>query len=215
MYKRVLPGILTFIICANIFAGKGDPPPPFGKRRAAPKNARVGVVEYSDGALLVGPIYRGSTLPIRFYDRKRKKYFDLKLDKVRRFESIIEKEEIEGTWRWKEAGQDEKVYFGDYYPWRKYLIHCTLNSGFKLKGDISGAIYVNVGDKKVRFMLHKRHKGKKGTKMENLIYVKSVDFTEKAIKTAIEKLAKKKADEEKKAAKKQPASKPTTKPTKK
>ena len=211
MKKAHIPGVLFLLVCASVFARAGDPPPPFGKKRGAPKDARAGVVEYSDGKFLVGPIYRGSTLPIRFYDRKRKKYFDLKLAKVRRLESEIEKEEIEGTWRWKEAGQDEKVYFGDYYPWRKYIVHMTLNNGFKLTGDVSGALYINVGTVKVRFMLHKRQKGKKASKMEDLIYVKSVDFRPEAVQGALEKLAAMKAAEDK-AEKKAPASKPASKP---
>jgi len=215
MKKAYFLGTLFLLVCANAFSKAGDPPPPFGKKKGPPPDARVGVVEYSDGRLLVGPIYRGSTLPIRFYDRKRKKYFDLKLAKVRRLVSEIEREEIEGTWRWKEAGQDEKVYFGDYYPWRKYVVHVTLNNGFKLIGDISGALYINVGDKKVRFMLHKRQKGKLRSKMEDLIYVKSVDFSPEAVQAALEKLAKMKAAEDEakqKAAASRPASKAASKP---
>ena len=168
----------------SVCAAGGEPPPPFGEREAAPADARAGVIEMNNGRVIVGPVFlRGNPL-MKIFDRDRKKYFDLRLGEIEKIEVEVLREWIEQQWRWKEAGKDEKVYFGPAYPAREYLTTFVLTNGTRLKGDYSGPIYVVEGGKAVRYILHKRDKGPEGLKMENLFYIKLISFNEKDIEKA-------------------------------
>jgi len=171
----------------------GDPPPPFGRKAKVPVDARIGVFRCSDGRTLVTAIFPKGHKTLRFYDRGRKKYLDLRFKKILRMESEVEQEWIEQQWRWKEGGQDEKVYFGPKYPARKHVWTFHLTNGMKLVGDVAGPVYVVEDGKPKRYILHKRDKGPDGMKLKDLHYVKSIDFSDKAVEAARKELAAKSA----------------------
>ena len=182
-FSRLLALAILLMPFAAI-AQEDDPPPPFARKPKIPKEARTGVLSMNNGKTVIVPIYLKGAKLMKVYDRGRRQYFLIKLAELKRIDVEIEKEWIEGTWRWKEAGQDEKVYFGPTYPARKYVTTFALGTGRKLTGDYSGPIYVMAGGKSVRYLLHKRDKGEKGTKMEDLLYIKSISFDEKDIEKA-------------------------------
>lgn len=160
-------------------SGQDRPRNPFGDvraRRAQRKDIRPGTLTLSDGATYSGQISTSRSKPLRFFDREQGAYREVPFQFISEISTEIEHEEYEKEWRWKEGGADVKVFTGRKYPWRKYITTITLIDDSTFRGDCSGPIYVLApGERKAkRFIVHKRDKGKYGTKMEELKYIKKV-----------------------------------------
>ena len=102
---------------------------------------RAGTIEFSDGRLVAGNISLtpGGTLKIEAGPAMRV----LPLDAVREIRLTPETETMERAWRFKEAGQTAKEYFGDPYPVRHLAVTVTLGDGdsfFKSSMDQAGAL---------------------------------------------------------------------------
>ena len=89
-------------------------------------------------------------------------------------------------WTFKEGGKDEKVYTDKKYPIRWYLTEVKLKDGTTHKGHILSAIlYVDDSgsDGAKRFFLTRHEKGTPGQELDDLMYVKSITFSDKEIDT--------------------------------
>jgi len=165
-----------------------QPPPasPFGPSPVVRTDALPGVLYLSDGRIFPGHIYTTRDRPLRLYDRNTRLYRDIPLDVIESIEAHVEWERMEDDWRWKEQGSDVKVFTGRRYPARKTYYTVTLINGIRLTGDIAQPIYVRQSGKVTRFMLHKRQKGRLGTTLGALPYVRKIVFSQREMLHALE-----------------------------
>jgi len=166
-------------------------PSPFGAQPgAARKDAVPGTVALSDGRKVAGRLCttRGKRLVI--YNFERERYEHVPVPALERMEAVVEWERMEREWRFKEAGNPEKVYSGRTYPARRLAWRLRLRNGHEIVGHILGQpLYVLAGGERARFVLHKRQKGPVGTALEDLVYVREAVFGEGAYRAAVEELA--------------------------
>lgn len=153
-----------------------NPPGPFGGPEEAPPDARSGRIELSDGKSLEGKIYLTRDSKLRFYHRRQEKLLLLDLAQIDWLEQRVVQERMEPEWRWKENASDEKVYTGKTYPMREYETVLHLADGKELVGDCTALVHLRHANGQTRCVLHKRDKGKVGQKLDDLVYVKTIDF---------------------------------------
>jgi hypothetical protein len=173
-------------------SGQADEPPalnPFGKNKEIRSDAIPGFCELSDGTLHIGEVFLTRELRLKIYDQEIERQREIPLSAVRRIDAVIKKEWLEKEWRFRENANDEKVYTGRSYPTREYLHEVTLHDGRKVRGPLSAIIYLQPasGGEPVRLLLHKRDKGKVGTDLKSLTYVRSVELGEAAVASARER----------------------------
>jgi hypothetical protein len=172
--------------------GEGGKPPanPFaGSPAIERKDAVPGYIEVSTGLKIPGKIYttRGKRLKVYNLDRERYEY--LPVPAIVRIDTTVEWERVDKEWRFKEAGNPEKVYSGRTYPLRKTAYTLTLRNGYKIRGHILGQpLYVEHNGKAERFILHDRDKGAMGETLESLVYVTRVELGPEAYNQAVDEL---------------------------
>ncbi len=163
-----------------------DEPPainPFGNRPRVREDSVPGYIEMSDGTVYPGHIYLTRDMRLKIYDGKLKRQREVPLDKIKAIECEVDREWMEKEWRFRENANDQKVYTGRQYPARVYLHTIVLKDGRKIRGPMSGIIYVQQEGKAARrFLLHKRQKGSVGQKLKSLVYVRSVQLGPEAFK---------------------------------
>ena len=178
-------------------SGKSGPANPFGKPAPVGSDALPGAIELSDGTLLPGLIYLTRSKEVEVFDTAKKKERRILLAAILTIETIVEWERMDPQWRFKTAGDAEKVYTGKSYPSRMLSYRVTLSDERVVEGHIAGQpIYVQPSEGKPRLLvLHKRHKGPVDTKLKDLVYVTWVRLGDQARGEA-EKQLRKKAEEE-------------------
>ena len=158
---------------------------PFGQQPAEREDARQATIKTSDGQTYTGMAYLTRDMRLKIYDEKTKRQREIPLRVVKRIDANVKWERMEKEWQFKELAADKKLYSDKEYPAREFTHTITLNDGRKITGPISAIIYQKIkqtdGEPPIekRFLLHKRQKGEPGTTLKKLIYVESVDFTEK------------------------------------
>jgi len=168
-------------------APEESPPPfnPFDTTWKPPRDARRGTIYFSNGKKVSGLIYSTRNKPFRIFDQKLKKSVDVWIPDILTIKAEVEEEFMEAEWRWVEAASDEKVFTGRYYPCRKYRTIITLRKKDKygrpieFVGHISALIYLLEKDEKKpqKYELHIRQKGELDEKLEDLIYIRKIDFS--------------------------------------
>jgi hypothetical protein len=154
---------------------------------AASAQERAGKIEFSDSNVLSGVISLtpGSELKIEAGPVIRV----LALDRVRQIRFAPEQEEMERAWRFKEAGQTAKEFFGDPYPVRSLMATVTLGNGEKISGHLyTTVLYVADGDNVQKVILLAKQRGKEDETFQQLIYPKSISFADSAATRATVKL---------------------------
>lgn len=148
------------------------------KRKDAPppEDSVKGFLLLSNGDRVDGHVRLTRDAVLKFTHTDKKKILRIRLDEVTHIEQHPTLERMEKEWRWVENANDEKVYTGREYPMRKLETIIHMKKGRTLKGLLMALIFVDNENGSRRFVLHKRQKGKPGTKMSDLIYVKTVDF---------------------------------------
>lgn len=172
-------------------AGGTSPGSPFAPTKEAVyrKDAVAGCIELSDGTKRPGRIYTTRAKRLKIYNLKRKIYEFVAVPACKRIEGVVEWERLDREWRFKEAGNTEKVYTGRAYPLRMHSWRLTLRNDHEILGHILGQpLYVVHDGKAERFILHKRDKGPKGAKLEDLVYVRRVVLGQEAYNEALEAL---------------------------
>jgi len=171
----------------NPFGGEGGVA---GRRDAVP-----GYIEVSTGLKAPGKIFTTRGKRIKVFNLKREVYEYVPVPALTRIDAILEWERVEQEWRFKEAGNPEKVYTGRSYPVRMLAWKLTLRNGHEITGHVLGQpLYVEHNGKVERFILHQRDKGPMGGGLKDLIYIRSVEFGPEAYNQAVDEL-KTKADE--------------------
>jgi hypothetical protein len=174
-----------------------DPPSPFGRPARRRADAREGVIRTSDGGIHVGRVYliRGRKYRIWLADEKR--FADVPPQVVASVVQEPVEEHMEREWRWKEHASDEKLYTGRAYPWRRYRTVLTIkDSDRELAGEASGVVYLEPAEGDARkFFLYVRQKGDYGDKLEDLVYVRRIEYGAEAVERARKELEKRAEDE--------------------
>ncbi len=143
---------------------------------------RPGKVEFSDSNVLSGVISLtpGSQLKIQAGKEVRV----LALERVVEMRFAPERSEMERAWRFKEAGQTAKEFFGDPYPVLYLATTVTLGDGEKISGHLyTTVLYVADGDNVRKVILLAKQRGKEGEKFESVLYPKVISFGDAAAKT--------------------------------
>jgi hypothetical protein len=153
------------------------------------KDAVPGYVELSNGLKIPGYIYTTRAKRLKIFNLKRELYEYVPVPALKSIQSTVEWERMDKEWRFKEAGNPEKVYSGREYPVRKVMYTLTLRNDHEIAGHILGQpVYVEHGGKIDPFILHDRDKGAMGATLDTLKYIKSVVFGPEAYNLAVEEL---------------------------
>ncbi|GAH64145.1 unnamed protein product, partial [marine sediment metagenome] len=91
---------------------ESTPTNPFGKPAARRSDAVPGAIELSDGTLLPGLVYLTRSKDVEIFDTSKKKQRRIPLAGILTIETIVEWERMDPEWRFKTAGDPEKVYTG-------------------------------------------------------------------------------------------------------
>ncbi len=174
--------VVLFACPAGGLLRAAEPPTirPFGPRPTAAIDACPGSIELSDKTIVQGMISLTRDHRLKIHDNSLGRQREIPLRVIRKIECAVKKEWLEKEWRFRENANDAKVFTGRSYPVREYLYTITLRDGRKIRGAISAILYLQkgAGEKRLRFLLHKRQKGKIGTPLKSLIHVQCVVLDE-------------------------------------
>jgi len=176
-------------------ASAGESTSPFSKAPAGGSNrtdAVPGYAELSNDLKVPGRIYTTRAKRLKIYNLNREMYEYVAVPSLSGIEAVVEWARVDKQWRFKEAGDTEKVYTGKSYPVRMLAWRLTLRNGHEIVGHILGQpLYVEHNEKRERFILHKRQKGPLGDTLEDLVYIRRIAFGPKAYNEAVDELAEK------------------------
>ena len=174
-------------------AGKAEKPAtnPFGApgTGVTRQDAVPGYLELSSGLKVPGHIFTTRAARLKIYNLDREIYEYVPVPALKSIDAVIEWERMDKEWRFKEAGNPEKVYSGREYPVRKVCYVLTLLNDHKIRGHILGQpLYVMHNDKADRFLLHDRDKGAMGQTPADIPYIKHVELGPEAYNQAVDEL---------------------------
>jgi len=153
------------------------------------KDAVPGYIELSTDLKVPGYIYTTRAARLKVYNLDREVWEFVPVPAIKSIETTLEWERMDKEWRFKEAGNPEKVYSGREYPVRKVQYVLTLLNDHKIRGHILGQpLYVARDDKADRFLLNDRSKGAMGETLASLKYIKHVELGPEAYNLAVEEL---------------------------
>ncbi len=150
----------------SVFTQPGDNP------------SKPGTLVLSNGEKYSGPLSTTPEQPFRVFDEEKKDYFDVPLSTVKSMKAVVLWERQEREWKFKASGSDQKEYSGKTYPARETQYTITLQDGRTLTGSLAAPIYVQTPGGQRLFVLHKRDKGAVGQSLDDLVYVREVEFNE-------------------------------------
>ena len=184
---------------ASVRAADDEPPAlnPFGGQNER-DDATPGVVELSDGRVVIGKVYLTRDARLKVYDDQLQRQREVPLAALARIDCVVKKEWLEKEWRFKENANDEKVFTGKSYPARECLHKLTLHDGRSITGPLAAIVYIQPTAaaspaakgkpdgpaKPERFLLNKRQKGETGETLKSLVYVKSIALGDEAVAAA-------------------------------
>jgi len=160
-------------------AEEPKPVSPFAPNVQAPPrtDARPGVATMSDGKTIKGLVMFTRGRKLEVFEEARQKWHAFDLAEISRLDNEVLKEEKEREWRFKEGGNDEKVFTGRVFIDHKYRLHVTLDDGrTKVSGRVRGTVfYVQAtGEEPLRYFLHSDFRGAFGGDVKDLVYFKSL-----------------------------------------
>jgi hypothetical protein len=144
----------------------------------ATDGAREGTMLLSDGKKIHGLIAHTQRKPVRIWVAEQGEYTDVPFSSIRSIQAKVVWERDEKEWHFKESGSDVKEYSGKTYPARATDYVVTLDDGTSIAGGVVEPLYLLTSDGPVTFALHKRDKGEVGQSLDQLVYVKRVDFAD-------------------------------------
>jgi len=173
-------------------AGQAASPFSAARTGATRPDGVPGYVELSNGLKVPGQVYTTRAKRLKIFNVDGEVYEYVPVPACQRIEAVVEWARVDRQWRFKEAGSPEKVYTGESYPVRMLSWRLTLRNGHEIVGHILGQpLYVEHNRKRERFILHKRDKGPLGKTLEDLVYVRRVEFGPQAYNEAVDELAEK------------------------
>jgi hypothetical protein len=162
-------------------AGPGE-----GLRSPRP-DALGGAVVLSDGNVLAGSVYGTPESPWRVYVEARRRWRRVPHLAISHIEAVVVYEKMELEWRWKAMGEPERVYTGRSFPVRRFLWRFVLIDGTSITGAVKGQpLWVRGEDGATigPMVLGERTKGKAGQSLDDLVYVRKVILSERAMRAA-------------------------------
>ncbi len=145
--------------------------------------ALPGVIELSDGTVIAGMLWTAGDEPLEVYVEAEKRWRRVPLAAALSITAVVVEERMENVWRWKGTGEDEKVYTGEQYPFRRFEWTVTIADGSEITGVIKGqAIRVAAlaGPSNIR-ILPERTKGEVGQSLDDLIHVQRIIISREAM----------------------------------
>jgi hypothetical protein len=139
-------------------------------------DALPGVIELSDGKVLLGRLYSTRERILEVYDEGVKLWRRVPLEAVLGISAVVEEEAMDLEWRWKAMGEPERTYTGRSFPTRRLSWKLRLIDGTELRGAVKGApLWLDVDGRQTGpYVLSERTKGEMGQKLADLVYVKRV-----------------------------------------
>ena len=133
-------------------------------------------VTLSDGTVLAGRVHLpGGTLVLHHEGQARR--YSVRVAEIKALETTIERQSMEAKWIFRESGLDDKVYTGESQPVRRYLTRITFQDGRSLEGRIMPkTLYVESGGVRRKLVLRAKQEGKVGQALQDLGYVRSIEF---------------------------------------
>ena len=160
---RRAPMLAAAFLALSVFAAPGAGEP------------REGQIEFSDGHRVDGKISLtpGASLKIQSGSHIRV----LDLDRVREIRLAPEKEEMDRNWRFKEAGQTAKEFFGELFPVRYLQTTVLLAGGESFTGHLySTVLYVEGAETAQKVLLPAKQRGDEGQSLKSLVYPTRISF---------------------------------------
>ncbi len=160
---------------------------PGGGVRSARPDALDGAVVLSDGNVLAGSVYGTPESPWRVYVEARRRWRRVPHLAVSHIEAVVVREEMELEWRWKAMGEPERVYTGRSFPVRRLLWRFVLIDGTSITGAVKGQpLWVRDADGGTHgpMVLGERTKGEVGQSLAELVYVRKVILSKRAMRAA-------------------------------
>ncbi len=136
-------------------------------------------IAMSDGKMLSGELAILGSRPLTMipagssYERK------ILLEDVISISQIIEKQEMNKPWKYKEDGKVDKIYFDGTYPFMNLGTEVLLTNGQLVRGHIISLPFRFKGEGPKKIFLNKQEKGEVGQTMSDIIYPVKITFTER------------------------------------
>jgi len=150
----------------------------------AQNKARPGLIQFSNGESLEGLISLTPGAELRLHvDGKQIR--TLSLDKVSEMRWSIESERMDRKWRFVEAGQARKEYYGQPYLIRSLKTTLLLGSGETIAGHLYTTVfYVESEGKVQKVVVLAKQTGKEGEGADALKYPTLIRFTDTPVAVA-------------------------------
>jgi len=162
------PGLVLLLLCGLTAARAQD---------------RAGTIEFSDGTTLAGNLSLTPGSQFKLQAGPDVRVFGL--DRVQEIRFAPEREAMERAWRFPNAGQTAKEYFGDPYPVRYLKATVTLADGEELSGHLyTTVIYVTTDSGAQKVILPAKQQGKEDETFRALVYPARISFDDSATATA-------------------------------
>ena len=136
-------------------------------------------IEMSDGKTLSGELAILGSRPLTMipagssYERK------ILLEDIIAVSQIIEKQEMNRPWKYKEDGKVDKIYFDGTYPFINLGTEVLLTNGQQVRGHIISLPFRFKGEGPKKIFLNKQEKGEVGQTMSDIVYPVKITFTER------------------------------------
>jgi hypothetical protein len=161
-----------------------------GGNRFSREDALPGVAILSDGTLIPGRIYTTRDRDLEVWIESEKRWRHIPLILLLGVEAVVTEEAMDKEWRWKEMGSPERYYTGRQRPFRRFLWKLHLIDDTYVTGAIKGQpIWIDTGRRKVKgpYLLHERSVGEYGQALEDLVYLRRMVISRRAMKAARKK----------------------------
>ena len=162
---------------------------PFGRSgRFRRPDAVPGVAILSDGTVHPGGLYTTRDRNWEVWVESEKRWRHIPPILVLSIRAAVIEEGMDKEWRWKEMGSDEKVFTGRTRPTRRLEWTFHLIDGSYLTGSVKGQpLWVESAQKRHGpFVLHERSAGNYGQSLKDLVYVKQVVISRRAMQQVLD-----------------------------
>ncbi len=166
---------------------EANPLGPAGSRIAR-LDALPGVVVLSSGKVLAGYVYTTREKSWQVWVESEKRWRHIPPIVVLSIRAVVVDEKLDNEWRWKEMGSDEKIFTGRKRPVRRHQWRFHLIDGSHVTGTVKGQpVWAEYGRKKHGpFVLHERTAGEYGQSLADLVYVKAVVISRRAMSAGLD-----------------------------
>lgn len=160
---------------------------PSGPDSQAAGESLPGVLVLSDGTVLAGWIRTTLDKDLEVWDASQQRYRGVPPVLVLSISALVVSQETEAEWRWKEMGSEERVFTGRQRPIRRLEWKLHLIDDSYITGSIKGQpLWIRTADGANHgpYLLAERQTGLPDQTLAQLVYVKQVIFSRRAMEEA-------------------------------